>query len=514
MCFSNSFLFIKLKNSDKLYVIIKRTEKSMQKITIYLIMLFIYTTLTMVFIAFNTVYKKKYISYICMSHVMGIITTVFTLLGNLINQSFKMHNIAVIFFLAANFFMYSAIKEFINKKLSNVEMIAAIIITVVDLSSLIFCYSISVFIHKILLMSIYIRFGMQINKYKNKSVSLGVLGCSMIIFPLIQVCFGFVWLFVTTKNYYVDLLAYILLTLTISLFIILGTLEEAKKEFSTQVNELEEKVENKKQLLEDAYKLDKLKMEFIANISHDLRTPINIIFSSIQIFEVNFPKKYNCDEKTKKYLKVMKNNCYRLIKLINNLIDMSKIEAGFFKLELHNYDIVNVVEDLTMSIVPYAEEKNIQIEFDTEFEEKIIACDKEKIERVLLNLLANAVKFTGNSGKIEVYLCEKEGNIVISIKDNGIGIDEEMQKFIYNRFTRVEGKRAKNCEGSGIGLSLVKSLVEMHGGNIKLESEINKGCKFTMTIPIKTIDEEIRHSSYFEDVKIKEVEIEFSDINI
>jgi len=191
---------------------------------------------------------------------------------------------------------------------------------------------------------------------------------------------------------------------------------------------------------------------------------------------------------------------------------MSKIEAGFLDVKLRNYNIVSVIEDITMSIVDFAGDKNIDVEFDTEFEEKIIACDIEIMERIMLNLLSNSIKFTKNGGKIEVYIREDKNNIIISVKDNGIGIPKHMHDKIYNRFTQATDTFTRVNEGSGIGLSLVKSLVEMHNGEIKLESEHNKGCKFKILLPKTVIENEEFISSESKEISMKKIEIEFSDI--
>jgi signal transduction histidine kinase len=161
----------------------------------------------------------------------------------------------------------------------------------------------------------------------------------------------------------------------------------------------------------------------------------------------------------------MKQNCYRLLRLINNLIDITKIDSGFINLNLQNKNIVEVIENVTLSTVEYVESKCRTIIFDTDVEEKIMAFDPEKIERIILNLISNAVKFTKPQDQIEINVYDKKENIIISVKDTGIGIPKEKQKIIFERFRQVSPLLNRTHEGSGIGLSLVKSLVEMHTGN-------------------------------------------------
>ena len=214
-------------------------------------------------------------------------------------------------------------------------------------------------------------------------------------------------------------------------------------------------------------------------------------------------------------MKTIKQNCYRLIRLIGNLIDITKMDAGYFEVNLQNEDIVKVVEDITLSVAEYVGNKNINLIFDTEFEEKIIACDLEKIERIMLNLLSNAVKFTSANGNIFVNVYEKDCKIFVSVKDTGIGIPEHLQDAIFERFIQADKTTSRNREGSGIGLSLVKSLVELHEGSISLISEYNKGAEFIFELPNRTVDIEEKqdtNSNCINNESVERIHIEFSDI--
>ena len=176
---------------------------------------------------------------------------------------------------------------------------------------------------------------------------------------------------------------------------------------------------------------------------------------------------------------------------------------------------MNLVEDITMSIVPYVEEKQIDIIFDTEVEELEIRCDPDKIERVVLNLLSNAVKFTEIGGNIYVTIALVDDNkwVEISVKDDGIGIPKHMRKFIFERFIQVDKSYNRNKEGSGIGLALVKSLVELHGGRVYLKDDTEKGCNFIVLLP-NVIEENVvikeKESRYKSSVD--RISIEFADI--
>lgn len=484
----------------------------MHNIMFFLILLFIYATLALICIIFNTIYSKKYIALISVSHILGIFTIIFFILCNIIKIN-SINSVSVLFFLAANFIAILALLNFMNVSIKSIYKYIAVIITVVDIFSLNFFPQLSVFIHKVLIMSIYIVIGILVIKDKNNNISKSILGVCCIIFPISQIIFQILIMFIISNGFNLDLAFYVLQSLACSLFLILITMENERKDFNKHVNILEEKVKDKDAIINRANELDKLKAEFLANISHELRTPINVIFSSVQLLELGLTKDDLYDKtKTLNYLKTMKQNCYRLIKLSNNFIDMSKIEAGFMDLNLHNVEIVKIIEDTTLSIIPFAEDRGINIIFDTEIEEKIIACDVEKIERVMLNLLSNAIKFTPKGGKIDVYMYEKDNDLHIYVKDDGIGIPKYMHDKIFDRFTQVKDGLLKENEGSGIGLSLVKSLVEMHGGKVILESDIDKGCKFNIILPCKTIDEEDINNITDSGISMKKIEIEFSDL--
>ena len=213
-----------------------------------------------------------------------------------------------------------------------------------------------------------------------------------------------------------------------------------------------------------------------------------------------------------KYIDSMKLNSYRLSKLINNIVDISKIEAGFFKLNLSNNNIVEVVEEIVMSVTTLTESKGLNIIFDTDIEEKIIACDTEKIERIVLNLISNAIKFSDEGDEIFVDIKDKNEFVEISVKDNGIGIEDEYLDMIFDRFKQVDKSLSRNTEGTGVGLSLVKSIVELHGGSIYAESEFGKGSKFTVMLPSrKVLKENMIYSSKMRSEN-ESIRVELSDI--
>lgn len=268
--------------------------------------------------------------------------------------------------------------------------------------------------------------------------------------------------------------------------------------------------------LEQALKYDRLKTEFIANVSHELKTPLNIILSVVQLLQHKHMENglVGEEETTKRYLSVMKQNCYRLLRLINNLIDITRIEVGYLKMGFGNYDIVKVVEDITMSTVDYIESKGLSLIFDTDVEEKIIGIDRENMERVMLNLLSNAIKFSKENGHIWVNIYDKGDTVEISVKDDGIGISEEMQESIFERFVQSDPLFTRNHEGSGIGLSLVKSIVEAHGGQVYAKSKEGYGSEFIVELPniLSKKQPKIIEENCNQDYNVEKIQIEFSDI--
>ncbi|OOM77984.1 ATP-binding protein [Clostridium sp. BL-8] len=274
------------------------------------------------------------------------------------------------------------------------------------------------------------------------------------------------------------------------------------------------KAEEAVQLLELKRKEENMKNDFFANISHELRTPINVIYSALQV-ENNYLEDDSAKKLILKYNKIIRQNCLRLMRLINNIIDITKIETSFFKPNCKIENIVSVVEDITMSIIEYAESKKIKLIFDTEVEEAYVSCDSDLIERIMLNLLSNAVKYGKENGGIEVYICKSsENSISISVKDDGIGIPDEMKVKIFDRFLKVDNSLSRRTEGSGIGLSLVKQLVEIHKGTITCNSKLNEGSEFEVIFPTVEYSINTPNTEEINQPKnaIKPTEIEFSDI--
>ncbi len=278
-----------------------------------------------------------------------------------------------------------------------------------------------------------------------------------------------------------------------------------------QVEKLEQDVKKNIELLNESREYNKLITEFLSNISHELKTPLNVIFTAVQL--LGFYEKDVDYEKQDKYLKLIKQNCYRLMKLINNLLDTTKLDSGYLKLNLVNYNIVNLIEEITLSVTSYAESKGINIIFDTNVEEKIIAVDTDKIERIILNLLSNSIKFTNAGGNIFVNVKDCGENVYVHVKDTGVGIPSDKLESIFERFFQVDKTLKKNKEGTGIGLHLVKSFVEMHNGTVTIKSELGKGTEFIIKLPAVVCEKQVKSKNIIYEANIERINMEFSDIN-
>lgn len=281
---------------------------------------------------------------------------------------------------------------------------------------------------------------------------------------------------------------------------------------------LEKELELKEKQIEKAKHLEEIRNEFFANISHEFKTPINMIMTTSQLMQQHlhtYDVNNNAKNEIVRYVNIFRQNGYRLLKLVNNLIDITKIDSGFYKIKPININIIEIIEDIVLSVVEYCEGNNVQLIFDTEVEEEFIACDPDQVERIILNLLSNAIKYTPKNGEIRVNIHLEEEYVVVKVKDTGIGIPKERLDLIFERFVQGGATLTRACEGSGIGLSLVKGLVQMHDGNISVSSEEGIGSTFEIRLPRKLKDSLSLNEQLQGEIKQSKVEkcsIEFADI--
>jgi signal transduction histidine kinase len=278
---------------------------------------------------------------------------------------------------------------------------------------------------------------------------------------------------------------------------------------------LQRSIVESRHIMEEMLENDRIKTEFFSHMSHEFRTPLNVILGSLQLMELYLTADQYAVSRDKviKRVAVLKKNSYRLLRLANNLIDLSRIEAKSFEMNFRNCDVVDLIRSITLSVSEYTLNEGITVTFETDIPSRTMACDDEKIERILLNLLSNAVKFTPRGGKISVGISGSPDGLHIKVEDNGIGIPAEKQSRIFQRFCQIDCIFTRQHEGSGIGLSLVKSLVEMHGGTIHFVSEDGQGTSFTIFLPYNEADEEaLRYKVIREPGYTNRISVEFSDI--
>lgn len=228
-----------------------------------------------------------------------------------------------------------------------------------------------------------------------------------------------------------------------------------------------------KEELEYNKTMEEIKNQVLANISHDFKTPINVIYSTVQMQDLNINKKKY--DSLISFNEIIKQNCNKLIRLINNFIDSIKLEDDILSANLKYVNMVSLVEDITSSVLNYAKEKDINLVFDTDSEEIYTSTDIEFMEKIMLNLLSNSIKYNKVGGSIDVKVEETKKMIIISVKDSGIGIPREKLKSVFNRFERADRSSIETKEGSGIGLNIVKQMVEALNGAIDISSVENVG---------------------------------------
>ena len=236
-------------------------------------------------------------------------------------------------------------------------------------------------------------------------------------------------------------------------------------------------IEDKSRQLEVA---SQHKSEFLANMSHELRTPLNAIIGFSEVLSERMFGDLN--EKQEEYLKDIYASGTHLLSLINDILDLSKIEAGRMELELTDFDLPTALDNALMLVRERAQRRSLTLLKEVNTGVGQIQGDERKIRQVVLNLLSNAIKFTPEGGRVEVMAALKDGSVEVSVSDTGIGIAPEDQERVFEEFRQV-GTAEKKAEGTGLGLTLCRKFVELHGGRIWVKSQFGQGSVFTFTIP-------------------------------
>ncbi|NKE71165.1 response regulator [Nitrospiraceae bacterium HYJII51-Mn-bac16s-1-B09] len=256
-------------------------------------------------------------------------------------------------------------------------------------------------------------------------------------------------------------------------------LEKKVEERTRELSESKEELERSYKKLQE---LDQVKTQFFANISHELRTPLTLILAPLE----SILHRDSVQGERREDLSAMYQNGLRLLKLINNLLDLAKIDAGKMQLSHLKTDFTKFTKGIIASVTPLAEKKGISLSFTGPNPLNEFYFDRDKIEKVLLNLIFNALKFTNPGGKVDVSCEQREDQILVRISDTGIGIAKENIDKLFNRFSQIDASSNRRFEGTGIGLALSKELIELHKGEIWAESELGKGTVISFTLPYLT----------------------------
>ena len=260
------------------------------------------------------------------------------------------------------------------------------------------------------------------------------------------------------------------------------------------IDALIKKERNQEEMLKKAYaaaeKANKAKTEFLNNMSHDIRTPMNVILGYNQLM-----KSLLTEPKQLDYQKKIEQSGKLLLSIINNVLDMARIESGKMKVD-ENYERVGgIVDEIISTFSSEAEEKGIHLSGSMQVAHRNILCDGTKIREIYVNLVSNAIKYTPSGGTVTITVqelpCEKEGNIKIKteVADTGIGMSEEYLPTLFEPFSREYNTTTGKVGGTGLGMSIVKKMVDLMGGSLEVESKLGKGTVFTFTLMHKIADE-------------------------
>jgi signal transduction histidine kinase len=239
-------------------------------------------------------------------------------------------------------------------------------------------------------------------------------------------------------------------------------------------------IEDKGQQLEVA---NRHKSEFLANMSHELRTPLNAVIGFSEVLLERMFGEIN--DKQEEYLRDIYTSGKHLLSLINDILDLSKVEAGRMELELTTFNLPMAIENALTLVRTRAENHGIALELEIDPHLGDFRGDERKFKQILLNLLSNAVKFTSEGGRVAVHATLANGTVEVAVTDTGIGIAEEDQARIFEEFQQAGPDHAGKREGTGLGLTLTRKFVELHGGTIWVKSQVGQGSTFTFALPVR-----------------------------
>jgi two-component system phosphate regulon sensor histidine kinase PhoR len=252
-----------------------------------------------------------------------------------------------------------------------------------------------------------------------------------------------------------------------------GELGELAESLNTMADELQQKMENLKQL-------DRVRTDFVANVSHELKTPLTLIKGYIETLQ---NKAFNDKDKSARFISIIKEHSDRLGYMIDDLLSLSELELSKDCVNRTKLDLKEVIDEISLGFGQALAEKQQSLTVSAQGDDFNIQADRNKIEQVFVNLIDNSIKYTKESGRIEVLLREQDQTVCVTVQDNGIGIPKEHRDRVFERFYRVDKARSRELGGTGLGLSIVKHIVLTHNGKISIESEPNRGTKVSVTFP-------------------------------
>jgi hypothetical protein len=249
---------------------------------------------------------------------------------------------------------------------------------------------------------------------------------------------------------------------------------------------MEQEIQNKNEQLEmqnkELEKASRAKSDFLARMSHELRTPLNVIMGFSELMLDQVPGEIN--EEQRQCLDDIVTSSRHLLGLINEVLDLSKVEAGKVEVRVKDIALSGVVESVTSAMTAVLSQRKQSLDVDLDKGLPLVYADEARLRQVFFNLLSNASKFTPDGGEIRIEALRKDGFCQVTVSDNGIGIKKEDLKQIFEPFYQADNPVTRERKGTGLGLTLVKEIVEMHGGQIWVESEYGKGSDFILTLPL------------------------------
>ena len=226
--------------------------------------------------------------------------------------------------------------------------------------------------------------------------------------------------------------------------------------------------------------MDRVRTDFVANVSHELKTPLTLIKGYIETLE---DKAINDTEKAGKFISIIKDHTNRLSNIIDDLLSLSELELSRDSIEISEFDLKSLIDDIALGFGHALAAKQQKLTIEPQGNNFKISADRDKIEQVFVNLIDNAVKYTNDGGRIEICLVQQDGEVVVTVEDDGLGIPKEDLDRVFERFYRVDKARSRQLGGTGLGLGIAKHIVLAHKGGIRIESEVNRGTKAFVTLP-------------------------------